>query len=370
MAGVPKKDLRAERQTHEGSGGQVAYDDLGMSYARLVVDGASGARRRLSDNDDRPDPDRPRLGISACLLGDEVRFDGGHKRDQFLMDVLGPHVQWVRVCPEVEVGMGTPRETLRLVRQGNRLRMLTTRTGVDHTDAMEAWARTRVEALSFEDLSGYVLKKDSPSCGMERVKVYGGPGMPARNGRGLFAAALLQRFPNLPVEEEGRLADARLRENFIERVFAYRRLKELFRGRWTVGQLVAFHTAHKMALLAHSPSSYRSLGQLVATAAAMPRHDVRAKYESLFMRTLASVATTRQHTNVLMHMAGHLKKRLDAPSKGELLGSIHEYRKGLVPLVVPLTLIRHYVRALEVSYLAGQTYLEPHPRELMLRNHV
>ena len=286
------------------------------------------------------------------------------------MDVLGPHVEWVRVCPEVEVGMGTPRETLRLVRHADRVRMITTRSGVDYTEAMEGWARTRVEALSFEDLSGYVLKKDSPSCGMVRVKVYGGSGMPTRDGRGLFAEALLRRFPNLPVEEEGRLSDPRLRENFIERVFAYRRLKELFRGRWTTGQLVAFHTAHKMALLAHSTSSYTALGQLVAGAAGVPREVLRTEYESLFMRTLAAVATPRRHANVLMHMAGHLKKRLDDASKQELLASINEYRRELVPLVVPLTLIRHYVRTFEVSYLASQTYLEPHPRELMLRNHV
>jgi uncharacterized protein YbgA (DUF1722 family) len=194
--------------------------------------------------------------------------------------------------------------------------------------------------------------------------------MPTRDGRGLFAEALLRRFPNLPVEEEGRLSDPRLRENFIERVFAYRRLKELFRGRWTTGQLVAFHTAHKMALLAHSTSSYTALGQLVAGAAGVPRQVLRTEYESLFMRTLAAVATPRRHANVLMHMAGHLKKRLDDASKQELLASINEYRRELVPLVVPLTLIRHYVRTFEVSYLASQTYLEPHPRELMLRNHV
>ncbi len=286
------------------------------------------------------------------------------------MDVLGPHVEWIRVCPEVEVGMGTPRETLRLIRQGDRIRMMTTRTGIDHTEAMESWARTRVEALSFEDLSGYVLKKDSPSCGMSRVKVYGGSGMPTRDGQGLFAGALLRRFPNLPLEEEGRLTDPRLRENFIERVFAYRRLKDLFRGRWTTGQLVAFHTAHKMALLAHSTASYTALGQLVAAASAMPRQDVRAKDQALFMRTLAAVATPRRHANVLMHMAGHVKKRLDEASKRELLASINEYRREQVPLVVPLTLIRHYVRRFDVAYLAGQSYLEPHPRELMLRNHV
>ena len=315
--------------------------------------------------------ERPRIGISACLLGDEVRFDGGHKRDPFLTDVLGPHVEFVRVCPEVEVGMGTPRETLRLVRDGDgRVRMVTTRTGIDHTAGMTRWSRRRLEELAREDLSGYVLKKDSPSCGMERVKVFSTSAMPQRNGRGLFAAALLERFPNLPVEEEGRLSDPRLRENFIERVFAYRRLRRFFATRWSVGGLVAFHTAHKMALLSHSTAGYQRLGQLVASAAAMPRDSLRSEYEARFMATMAIVATTRRHTNVLMHMAGHLKKLLDPASKSELVSCIDDYRRGLVPLVVPVTLLRHHVRAHQVGYLLGQTYLEPHPRELMLRNRV
>ena len=274
------------------------------------------------------------------------------------------------MCPEVEVGMGTPRETLRLVRAGGDVRMVTTRTNIDHTDAMRAWAGRRVEALAREDLDGYVLKKDSPSCGMERVKVYGGSGMPARDGRGLFADALLDRLPLLPVEEEGRLTDPTLRENFIERVFAYRRLKALFSGRWTHGALVAFHTAHKMALLAHSTTAYQELGRLVARGAKAPRAELRHEYEASFMRTLSIPATTKRHTNVLMHMAGHLKTHLDGPSKQELAACIDEYRRGLVPLVVPITLLRHYVRLHRIDYLAGQTYLEPHPRELMLRNHV
>ena len=312
-----------------------------------------------------------RVGISACLLGQEVRFDGGHKRDPFLINVLGPHVEWVPVCPEVEMGLGTPRETLRLVRVQGATRMVTTRTLVDHTDGMQAWAAPRLEALAAEDLSGYVLKKDSPSCGMERVKLYdAGGGMAERTGRGLFAAALLDAFPLLPVEEEGRLGDARLRENFIERVFAYRRLKTLFAARWTVGGLVAFHTAHKMSLLSHSTTAYQELGRTVAASKAMDRAALRRTYETAFMRTLAIPATTSRHTNVLMHMAGHVKKRIDAASRQELAGCIDEYRRGLVPLVVPLTLIRHYVRVHAVEYLQGQTYLEPHPRELMLRNHV
>ena len=315
--------------------------------------------------------ERIRLGISACLLGEPVRFDGGHKRDPFLVEVLSPHVCWVRVCPEVEVGMGTPRETLRLERRdGRAIRMVTTRTGIDHTGAMSAWARKRLTELEREQLSGYVLKKDSPSCGMERVKVFGVSGMPERTGRGIFADALLQRFPSLPVEEEGRLMDPRLRENFIERVFAYQRLRRFFAGRWSIGGLVAFHTSHKMSLLSHSTARYQELGRLVASAAGMPRAELRGAYESRFMRTLALVADARRHTNVLMHMAGHLKKQLDGPSRQELAATIDEYRRGLVPLVVPITLLRHHARQHDTSYLLGQSYLEPHPRELMLRNRV
>ena len=300
-----------------------------------------------------------------------MRFDGGHKRDLFLTDVLAPHVEWVKVCPEVEVGMGTPRETLRLVRHDDgSVRMVTTRSGIDHTASMTAWARERLRQLAAEHLSGYVLKKDSPSCGMERVKIFGGGGMPQRNGRGIFADALLQAFPNLPVEEEGRLSDPRLRENFIERVFAYHALRAFFAKRWTVGGLVRFHTAHKMSLLAHSTEGYRGLGQLVASAATMPRDELRTEYERRFMQTMSCVATARRHTDALMHMAGHLKKLIDSSSKQELVACIDDYRRGLVPLVVPLTLLRHHVRQHHVTYLEGQTYLEPHPRELMLRNRV
>jgi uncharacterized protein YbgA (DUF1722 family)/uncharacterized protein YbbK (DUF523 family) len=312
-----------------------------------------------------------RIGISSCLLGDEVRFDGGHKRDLFLTTTLGPYVEWIRVCPEVEVGMGVPRETLRLVNVGGDTRMITTRTSIDHTDSMRAYAARRTKELESEELRGYVLKKDSPSCGMERVKVYDAKGSaPARSGVGLYAAALKARFPALPIEEEGRLQDPVLRENFVERVFAYDRLRALFDGRWTLGTLIAFHTAHKMALLAHSTTAYQELGRLVAAGKTLPRAELRRRYEELFMRTLARPATTARHTNVLTHMAGHLKKVVDDASRRELAECIDEYRRGLVPLIVPLTLLRHHVRAHGVAYLAGQTYLEPHPRELMLRNHV
>ena len=312
-----------------------------------------------------------RIGISACLLGDEVRYDGGHKRDAFLTGVLGPFVEWVKVCPEVEIGMGTPREPIRLTAQGGRIRLLAVKSGTDYTDTMDTYAARRVEALAPERLCGYVLKKDSPSCGMTRVKVHSPSGSPLpRNGVGRFAAALLARFPDLPIEEEGRLCDPRLRENFIERIFAYRRLHDLFDARWTVGNLVRFHTAHKLVLLAHSTTAYTELGRLVARAKAIDRDLLRDQYSRAFMAALALTATRARHVNVLQHMAGYFKKTLDTAARDELRTTIDDYRLGLVPLIVPITLLRHHVRQLGVQYLADQIYLAPHPKELMLRNHV
>jgi uncharacterized protein YbgA (DUF1722 family)/uncharacterized protein YbbK (DUF523 family) len=312
-----------------------------------------------------------RVGISACLLGEEVRFDGGHKRDLFLVETLGRYVEWVPVCPEVEVGMGTPREPIRLVRSREGVRLLGTRSGDDWTDRMERYARARVEKLAPLGLSGYVLKKDSPSCGMTRVKVFpSGGGISERNGTGLFAAALIARFPSLPIEEEGRLQDARLRENFVERVFAFHRLQSLFAGRWTVGDLVRFHTAHKLVLLAHEPAAYATLGRLVASARTFARPELRVRYELRFMAALARIATPARHANVLQHMAGYFRKELDEGSRAELQQLIDDHRRGLVPLIVPVTLVRHHARRLGVSYLEGQVYLSPHPREMALRNHV
>jgi uncharacterized protein YbgA (DUF1722 family)/uncharacterized protein YbbK (DUF523 family) len=312
-----------------------------------------------------------RIGISTCLLGQNVRYDGGHKRDPFLVEIFGRFVEWVSVCPEVEVGLGTPRESMRLVKDVGDVRLVTTKTNVDHTAAMRRFAARRVAALRRLDLCGYVLKSNSPSCGMERVKVYGrNGGMPARSGRGLFAQALLDADPLLPVEEEGRLNDPVLRESFVERVFAYRRLRSLFGGRWTLGALVAFHAAHKLQLLAHSPAAYQALGRLVANAKHVERGALRTRYEEGFMRGLAVRATPARQVNVLQHILGYFKRDLDGASRHELLASIEDYLCGTVPLVVPLTLVRHHVRRLDVAFLKGQTYLDPHPKELMLRNHV
>ena len=266
-----------------------------------------------------------------------------------------------------------PRESIRLVRgadHADAIRLVGNKTGLDHTDKMHAYAERRTAALGREELSGYVLKKDSPSCGMERVRVYGPSGMATRDGAGLFASALMRRYPSLPVEEEGRLNDPHLRENFVERVFAYRRLRSFFSARWTLGGLVQFHTAHKLVLMAHSPKAYSELGRFVANARRLAHDQVRDDYELAFMDALKKLATTARHTNVLHHMLGFLREHLDATARAELVTLIDDYHRGLVPLIVPITLFRHYVREFGIDYLRGQVYLEPHPKELMLRNHV
>ena len=310
-----------------------------------------------------------RIGVSTCLLGEQVRFDGGHKRDAFLVETFGPHVEWVPVCPEVEAGFGIPRESMHLRRIDDEVRLVTTRTGVDHTDTMRRYAVQRVATLATHDLCGYVLKKNSPSCGLERVKIYG-RGAPVATGRGVFAETLRQAFPHLPLEEEGRLCDPRLRENFVERVFAYHRLRGLFCERWTLGHVVAFHTAHKLQLLAHSPRRYAELGRLVAGAKPLGRSELRTTYAAQFMAALEVMATPKRHVNVLQHILGYFSEQLDGAARRELLELIDDYGRGLLPLVVPLTLVRHYVRHFAIGYLQAQTYLAPHPRELMLRNHV
>ncbi len=311
-----------------------------------------------------------RVGISACLLGQEVRFDGGHKRDRYITDTLGQFFEWVPVCPEVEMGLGTPRETLRLVGEPEDPRLVFFKTGGDITDGMQAWARSRLETLAKVDLSGYILKSDSPSCGMERVRVYRSSGIPSKDGAGIFARTLMDRFPLLPVEEEGRLHDLPLRENFVERIFCYRRWRDLLASGFTRGKLVAFHTAHKLLMLAHSPKHYTELGRLVANAKGLPLRDLEIRYGESFMVGLKVKATAKKHTNVMHHILGYLKRDLDAEDKTELLAVIRDYHRGLVPLVVPLTLFKHHLARTPVPYVQDQVYLSPHPKELMLRNHV
>jgi uncharacterized protein YbgA (DUF1722 family)/uncharacterized protein YbbK (DUF523 family) len=309
--------------------------------------------------------------VSACLLGEKVRYDGGHKRDLFLNETLGPFVEWVRICPEVDCGLPVPREAMRLSGDPDRPRLVTNRTGIDHTERMERWAKDRLEELSLLDLCGYICKKDSPSSGMERVKVYGGGGgVPARTGAGVFTRIFMERFPRIPVEEEGRLTDPVLREMFVERVFCLRRFRDLLARPLSRGALVDFHTDHKLLLLSHDRGHYEELGRLVAGAKTLPLGTLYAKYEEFFMAALARKATPRKCADVLSHMMGYLRKMLSSTEKQEMIELIDQYRRQLVPLVVPVTLIRHYVRKYDVAYLARQVFLHPHPVELMLRNHV
>jgi uncharacterized protein YbgA (DUF1722 family)/uncharacterized protein YbbK (DUF523 family) len=311
-----------------------------------------------------------RLGVSRCLLGAEVRFDGGHKRDSFLMDVLSPYVEWVPVCPEVEAGLGIPREPIRLVTSTASSRVVAINTGIDHTQRMQRFSEQRVKALEALNLSGYVFKKDSPSCGMERVRAYNAHGMPTRSGVGVFARAFMANFPLVPVEEEARLNDPSIRENFIERLFCYRRWQDFLAARITRGTLIEFHTRHKLLLLAHSRDHYRPLGRLAADAKAHSVSELTRRYGTAFMNALKVKSTVRKHVDVLQHMLGYFKRELDPQSKRDLLGMIDDYHRGLLPLVVPLTLVKHYVRLFSIPYLQNQVYLNPHPKELMLRNHV
>ena len=315
--------------------------------------------------------ERVKILVSACLLGEKVRFDGGHKRDLFLNETLGPFVEWVRVCPEVDCGLPVPREAMRLVGDPKHPRLLTNRTGIDHTERMERWAKARLEELSGLDLCGYICKKDSPSSGMERVKVYGaGDGIPVRTGAGVFTRMFIGRFPRIPVEEEGRLTDPVLREMFVERVFCHRRFRNLLACPLSRGALVDFHTDHKLLLLSHDRGHYEEMGRLVAGAKTLPVGTLYRKYEEIFMAALAHKATRKKCADVLSHMMGYLREMLSSTEKKEMIEVIDQYRRRLVPLVVPVTLIRHYVRKYDVAYLARQAFLHPHPVELMLRNHV
>src|SRR5262245_34341396 len=314
--------------------------------------------------------ERPRVGISACLLGQTVRYDGGHKRDQFLTHVLGRYVEWVPVCPELEVGMGVPREPVRLVGSANDPRMIAERSHTDWTEKMQAYAKRHVEALARMRLDGFVLKKDSPSCGMERVRVYGMHGVPTREGRGIFARALVDGIPLLPTEEEGRLSDLRLRENFVERIFAYHRWQRLLEEGPSRRRLVEFHARHKLLLLAHSESHVRRLGRLVAQAGKGPLPAILQQYGAAFMDGLSVPATARKHANALEHMLGYFSRQIESGERAELVEIIRKYRRGRLPLVVPMTLVRHNLNKFHVDYLLNQVYLDADPRELMLRNHV
>jgi uncharacterized protein YbgA (DUF1722 family)/uncharacterized protein YbbK (DUF523 family) len=312
-------------------------------------------------------PERIRVGVSACLLGHEVRFDGGHKRSRFITDELAACFDFVSFCPEVAVGLGIPRQPIRLVGEPGSPRALGVRDpGLDVTRSLRAYGCE--VAGKIDDLCGFIFKKDSPSCGMERVRLYDDKGMPERVATGLFAKEIMAAQPLLPVEEEGRLNDADLRDNFVTRVYVYARWKELQAGQPDKASLVSFHARHKYLVLAHSTVMYRKLGRLLADLGRRPLEEISASYISDLMLALSRPATRKRHTNVLQHLLGYLKNNLDSAHRRDLADSIDAYRRGEYPLVVPLRLLQHHFSIHPHPYISEQVYLNPHPRGLKLRN--
>jgi uncharacterized protein YbgA (DUF1722 family)/uncharacterized protein YbbK (DUF523 family) len=311
-----------------------------------------------------------KIGISSCLLGNPVRWNAGHKLDRFLTNTLGQFVEYVPVCPEVEAGFGVPRESVRLVGDPENPRMITFKSKKDLTDQMKRWAKKRVKQLEKEDLCGFIFKCDSPSSGMIRVKVYSEKGMPRKVGVGMFARAFMDHFPRIPVEDDGRLHNPAIRENFIERIFSLKRWRDITAKLPRIGKLVDFHSRNKLLLLSHSQKHYRLMGKLVANGKTLTPRELFDQYEQLLLEALALKTTAKKNNNVLQHLMGYFKKQLAADEKQELLEVFEQYRKGYVPLLVPLTLINHYVRKYDQPYLKIQTYLNPHPLELKLRTSV
>ena len=314
-------------------------------------------------------PDKPiTLGVSTCLLGKSVRYDGGHKLNRYVRDTLGQYFAYVPVCPEVESGMPVPREALRLVGAPAAPRLVTIRSREDHTEQMQQWGKDKLEELAAHDLCGYIFKSRSPSSGMERIKVYDDNGMPSPTGIGIWARMFMERFPLLPVEDEGRLNDPKLREHFIERVFVYWRWRELAKQGPDVGRLVDFHSRHKLLIMAHSPELYKEMGRYVAKAKDMDPEALLPGYLDLLDQAMRVKTNAKKHTNVLHHLLGYFKGQLSSDEKQEFLEIVEHYRAGDVPLIVPVTLINHFVRKYQEPYLGHQYYLNPHPIELRLRN--
>jgi len=322
-------------------------------------------------NENNPDKKTSsiRIASSSCLLGQEVRYDGAHKRNGYMLESLADYFEFVPFCPEVAIGLGIPRKPIRLVKASDGVRVVgTDDPGLDVTNQLVEYGEQ--VATQLNGISGYIFKKGSPSCGIERVKVYSDNGYPVESSAGKYAETIMRRLPELPVEEEGRLMDSRLRENFIERVFIYNRWQGLLNIGLTAAGLVDFHTRHKFNVLAHDEPAYRELGRLVADAG-KGNLDVRAEsYIKMLMGALKKIATPKLHANVLMHIMGFVKQHLDSDDKQELLELIEAYRMQQVPLIVPITLIKHYLRRYPDPYIEQQYYLNPHPKELMLRNHI
>ena len=311
-----------------------------------------------------------KIGVSACLMGQEVRFNGGHCQNHFLRDKVSQYAEFHATCPETAIGMGVPREAVRLQYDDDgTVRMYAPKSGTDYSDQMTAYAKDWSAQMSSLDLDGFVFKRNSPSCGVFRVKVYKNNQPAERRGTGLFAKEITERYPELPVEEDGRLSDPHLRESFMVRVFAFRRVKDLFEEGWKRSDVIAFHSREKFLLMAHCPKTYRELGRIVGNISTYSREEFQVVYVKTFMAGINARASKGRHHNALTHMAGYLKDRLSVDGRKELAETINSYREGLLPLSVPMTLISHMLRRFDETYLLQQTYLAPHPHEMALRNY-
>ncbi|MBR9786705.1 MAG: DUF1722 domain-containing protein [Vibrionaceae bacterium] len=308
-----------------------------------------------------------KVGISSCVLGERVRFDSGHKVSNFVTKELSNYFDFVSVCPEVGVGMPVPRPTIRLISDAERVALVETKNPEnDHTDNMLAYSANKVDELQDQQLCGYIVCAKSPTCGMERVKVYS-KHHASKEGVGLYTQTLMQKMPWLPVEEDGRLNDPVLKENFITRVYCLSDFYETMSGEPTRGKIIDFHSRYKLTLMAHHPESYRALGRLVADVASYEIGDFYAQYRLGLMKALSNRASRKNNTNVLMHLQGYFKSALTKDEKEELATVIHDYRTGVLPLLAPLTLIKHYLNNYPDEYLQKQKYLQPHPQEMRLR---
>ncbi|WAH57955.1 DUF523 and DUF1722 domain-containing protein [Pseudomonas silvicola] len=311
---------------------------------------------------------KPRIGISACLLGAEVRYNGGHKESRLCTHSLAEHFEFVPVCPEVAIGLGIPRQPIRLVGEATQPQALgTVDPTLNVTAPLAAYGQQMAEEL--KDLSGYIFMHKSPSCGLERVKVYRDNGAPQHEGgRGIYAQAFCAAHPDLPVEEDGRLCDAVLRENFMVRVYAYADWQALLAEGLSRGGLMRFHSRYKYQLMANNPLQYKVIGHLLGTMGRGDATEIGPRYFSQLMAALKRCATRGTHSNVLQHLSGYLKQSLSSADKQEMQHLIEQYREGIVPLVVPLTLLKHHFRLHPDPYVSQQVYLQPHPENLSLRN--
>ncbi|MBI9111919.1 DUF523 and DUF1722 domain-containing protein [Maridesulfovibrio ferrireducens] len=320
--------------------------------------------------EERESCNKVKLGIARCLLGESVRYDGSQKLDRYLRDILGQYVEWVPVCPEVECGMSIPREAVRLVGDLDSPRLVGRSSGKDWTAQMYDWGQKRLDQLEREGICGYVFRFGSPSNGMNRVKVYNDGNRVRHDGIGMWARMVMERFPGLPFEDDGRLHDPALRENFISRFFTLKRWRDAMSDGFTAGALVEFHTRHKLLIMAHNVQLYRAMGKIVAKAGIEEPELLFAEYFEMLFKALTYKLTVKKHINVLMHAFGYFKKDLSADEKQEMLELLDQFSKGLIPLIAPIILLNHYVRKYSKDYLAKQYYLNPYPAELMLRNHV